>query len=227
MTELERIKEALNSGTVPAGANTKQFEKLLKKCSHIVGAKVVNLYTIRDCGFEDSTYRVFAFPVKSDTIDDSTLNAIKEEINALPIGDIRFNSVAAGAFNIDIDTESGNYPIEDAKEDSVKEICNHFDGIVIYTAVVDDRKNLEKLDAHYMVYGKWDGSGLLKYDGGTIYPIDNATLGNVSNLSGIDSIERSTTEESMPKAAQTYAQIMQYVMYALIAIGIVWYFFFR
>ena len=59
------IKEALNSGTVPAGANTKQFEKLLKKCSHIVGAKVVNLYTIRDCGFEDSTYRVFAFPVKA------------------------------------------------------------------------------------------------------------------------------------------------------------------
>lgn len=224
MKEIEIISQALASGEVPTGADAKQFGKLLKKCGHIVNPKVSNLYAIRDCAYEDSTYRVFAFAVKGDTIDEQTLNAIKEEINALPLGDIRYDAVAAGAFDIDFDTESGNYPAEDTKDDSVKEVCNHFDGIVIYTAVVDSRKNIGKLDAHYMVYGKWDGSGLLKYDGTTIYPVDNASLGKGSDLSGIDSIERGSAEDNMPKAAQTYTQVMQYVMYALIAGGLVWYF---
>ncbi len=34
-------------------------------------------------------------------------------------------------------------------------------------------------------------------------------------------------ENAMEKASRKYMQIMQYVFYVLVAIGLVWYFFFR
>ena len=49
MNELSVLKEAFSTGTVPSGANTKKFQKLLKKYEHIVNPKFVHLYTVRDC----------------------------------------------------------------------------------------------------------------------------------------------------------------------------------
>ena len=54
MIELSALKEAFSRDTVPAGANAKKFEKLLKKYEHIVNPMFVHLYPVRDGRYEDA-----------------------------------------------------------------------------------------------------------------------------------------------------------------------------
>lgn len=84
------------TGTVPVGGNAKMFQKLLKKYGHLVNPLFVNLYLVRDCRYDDMTYRVFAIPVNSESIDDETLRSIKDVVNSLPVGSIRYNAAASG-----------------------------------------------------------------------------------------------------------------------------------
>lgn len=205
----------------------------MKKYSHIITPKFVCLYPIRDCRYEDGTYRVFAMPLNAESIDEETLEAIKEEINTLPVGSIRFNAADTGARDIELDDVTANYIKSEEDMDDIMAISNHFDGIVIFTMAELDG-NFAKLDCNYAIVGKWDGSGFFKWTGHTILPIENRMLGT-----GVDKSYFSATpdtaatgdpqapESTVEKAANKYMQIMQYVFYVLAAIGAIWYFFFR
>lgn len=234
MSELSILKEAFSTGNAPAGFETKRFQKFLKKYTHLINPKFVCLYPIRDCAYDNCTYRVFAMPLNAESIDEETLEAIKEEINTLPVGSIRYNAAGSGERSINMDGVTGNYLYDEKDTDDVMAISNHFDGIVLFTTAAFDRKFAE-LDCSYAIFGKWDGSGFLKWDGHTILSIENRMLGKSVDeayfaaipdtaMSGDPQLPGSTT---VGKAVSKYVQIMQYVFYILAAIGAIWYFFFR
>lgn len=231
MSELSTLKDAFSSRTAPSGANAKKFEKLLKKYEHIVNPMLVHLYPVRDCRYDDTTYRVFAIPVSNDSIDGETLEAIKEEINALPLGSIRFNAASTGDRPMDIEDVTGKYLDKEEDTDDVMAVSNHFDGIAIFTMAVIGSKVCQ-LDCDYAIIGKWDGTGFGKWANHMIIPIENTVLGKECDKTMFDNlydtaVNPDSAEGRVATASQKYTQIMQYVMYALIAAGVVWYFFFR
>lgn len=233
MSELSILKEAFSTGNAPVGAETKRFQKCMKKYPHIIHPKFVCLYPIRDCRYEDRTYRVFAMPLNVESIKEETLEAIKEEINTLPVGCIRFNAADTGMRDIELDDVTANYIKNEEDTDDVMAISNHFDGIVIFTMAVSNG-SIAELDCNYAVVGKWDGSGFFKWTGHTILPIENRMLGKGVDKYHFSAIpdtavtgDPQAPESTVEKAANKYMQIMQYVFYVLIAIGLVWYFFFK
>lgn len=233
MNELNLIREALITGIAPAGANAKKFQKLLKKYEHMVNPKFVHLYPVRDCRYDDTTYRVFAMPVNSESIDPETLEAIKEEINTLPVGCIRYNAKASGCRDVEFEDVTGKYVEDENDTDDVMSISNHFDGVLIFTMAVSNG-SVAELDCDYAALGKWDGTGFFKWTGYTILPIENVVLGKECDRASFSEIQDTSVvgdpqapETAVEKATQKYMQIMQYVFYALVAVGLVWYFFFR
>ena len=233
MSELSMLKEAFSSGTTPSGANAKKFEKLLKKYEHIVNPMFVHLYPVRDCRYDDTTYRVFAIPVNNDSIDGETLEAIKEEINALPLGSIRYNAASTGERPMNIEDVTGKYLNKEEDTDDVMAVSNYFDGITIFTMAVVGSKVCQ-LDCEYAVLGKWDGTGFGKWANYMIIPIENTVIGKECDITQFPSMHLQDTavnpdssEGRVVTASNRYMQIMQYVMYALIAAGAVWYFFLR
>lgn len=233
MSELSTLKEAFRTGNAPVVSETKRFQKCMEKYPHIINPKFVYLYPIRDCRYEDCAYRVFAMPLNEESIDEETLEAIKEEINTLPVGCIRFNAADTGSRDIELDDATANYVQKEEDTDDVMAISNHFDGIVIFTMAVSNG-SIAEFDCNYAIVGKWDGSGFFKWTGHTILPIENRILGKGVDKSYFSAIpdtaatgDPQATESTVEKAANKYMQIMQYIFYVLIAIGLVWYFFFR
>lgn len=222
MTELERIKEALNSGTVPAGANTKQFEKLLKNFGKITNPKFVNLYPLREFCHGDMLYRMYAMPLNGESIDNATLEAVKEEAYALPMGSIRYNCTSGRLIHTKFDKTTGEYRWKESDIDDVMTVSNHFNGLLVFS-IGELNGGIDNLDCHYAVYG--DGGE--KWDGELVMPITNRAIGKASEINPDSFVENPDAPEGVVKAAQKYTQVMQYVMYAMIAAGVVWYLFFR
>lgn len=233
MNELSILQKAFDSGTAPDGADAKMFQKCMKKYAHIVNPKFVNLYPIRDCRYDDMSYRVFAMPINGESIDNETLEAIKEELNALPVGSIRYNAAASGSRDIEIADTTANYKATEEDTDDVMSISNHFHGIVIFTMSVFNSK-VSELDCNYAIVGKWDGTGFGKWTDYTIIPIENKLLGKDVDKTHFAAVpdtavtgDPQAPASTVEKASQKYMQIMQYVFYLLVAIGLIWYFFLR
>lgn len=225
MSELNVIREAFANGTTPPAGDPKKFGKLLKKYVHLLHPKFVHFYPVRDCFYDDTFYRVYAMPVREESISEEVLEAIKAEIDALPLGSIRFNAGDHGVRDAMFDEASGQYICKEEDIDDVMAVSNRFDGVLLYTAAVIGGSP-ESLDAHYAVYGKWDGSGFLKWDGETIIPVTNSALGKASSI-GDTFVENPDAPEGIRNGVQKYMQLMQYVLYAMLAVGAVWYLFFR
>ena len=161
------------------------------------------------------------------------MEAIKEEINALPLGSIRYNAAASGNRDIEFEDATGRYLDNEQDIDDVMAVSNHYDGVVLFTMAVSNGRVAE-LDCDYAILGKWDGTGFGKWTDYTILPIEKSILGQEYNKAAFSRIpdtaeagDPQAPVTSVEKASQKYMQIMQYVMYALIAAGVVWYFFFR
>ena len=226
MSKLSILKEALVTGIAPEGAKPKKFQKLLKQFGNITDPQFVHLYPVRDCRYDDTSYRVFAMPVKGESINEETLEAIKEEIDALPLGCIRYAGGASGLRSVLFDTTTGKYLFEDKDIDDVMAVSDHFEGVLVFVTAVFS-SSLDDLDAHYAVFGKGTGKGFMKWDGEYILPIPNHSIGKASTVSPDTFIENPDAPDVVAKAANKYMQIMQYVFYVLIAVGLVWYFLYK
>ena len=99
------------------------------------------------------TYRTYAFSVKESEIDEATLAAIKEEVDALPVGCIRYASADFGARYQRFDGVTGQYKWKPEDINDVHAVSDHFDGVVIFSTGVMGSKDLSLLDAEYVVYG--------------------------------------------------------------------------
>ena len=100
--------------------------------------------------------------------------------------------------------------------------------------MVEGGSKVCQLDCEYAVLGKWDGTGFGKWANYMIIPIENTVIGKECDITQFPSMHLQDTavnpdssEGRIVTASNRYMQIMQYVMYALIAAGAVWYFFLR
>lgn len=228
MEDIKTIQEMLSGGAPPAGGDTKRFNKLLKRYKQLTEPKFSTLYTIRDVRYDDGTYRTYAFSVQRAEIDKETLAAIKEEVDALPVGCIRYASADFGARYLRFDSVTGQYMWKPEDINDLHAVSDHFDGVVLFSIAVFGHKDLRILDADYIVYGNndiFDKKPGDEYEH-TIIPIEKIALGQKPNIENLESVPDESVD-SMPKAARVYVQIMQYALYAAIAAGVVWYLFFK
>lgn len=233
MDELKVLKEAFDTGTPPAGADMKKFQKLLKKYGHLVHPRFVRLYPVRDCRYEGDIYRVFAFSVSGETVDSDILGVIKEEVATLPVGSIRYNAAEAGSRDLRLEDITGRFLEDDEFTDDLMSISNKYMGVVLITMTAS-KSNVGRLDCDYAALGKWDGSGFGKFTGYTLIPIENSLIGGKSQASDLSHLpdaaltaEADHPQGAMEKAGNKYMQLMQYIFYVLLALGLIWYFFIR
>ena len=134
MSELKNLSIIFEGGVVPAGYNEKAISKLSKTYLKLENRRVVNLYPIRTVMHEDSRYCLYACPLKGTEIDEATLQSIKEEVDTLEIGEIRYDSVQSCGYDYYIiDPDTGRHILRDEEDlDSVMDISNNYDGIVLF-----------------------------------------------------------------------------------------------
>lgn len=212
----------------PAGVDTKRFNKLIKRYKSLSDPKFSALYAIRDVRYDNMTYRTYAFSVKESEIDEAMLAAIKEEVDALPVGCIRYASADFGARYQRFDGVTGQYKWKSEDINDVHAVSDHFDGVVIFSTGVMGSKDLPLLDADYVVYGNcniFDKKPGDEFDH-TVIPIEKIAIGQKADVESLRAVPDEAID-SMPKAAQVYVGIMQYVLYAAIAAGALWYLFLR
>ena len=148
MIELKNLSAILEGGAVPAGYNEKAIGKLSKTYLKLENRKVVNLYPIRTVMHEDSRYCLYACPLKGTEIDEATLQSIKAEVDTLEIGEIRYDSVESLGYTYNIvDPDTGRHILTNGQEmNSVMEISDHYDGVLLFTRAVLSSRKANQLD---------------------------------------------------------------------------------
>lgn len=155
MIELKNLSAILEGGAVPAGYNEKAIGKLSKTYLKLENRKVINLYPIRTVMHEDSRYCLYACPLKGTEIDEATLQSIKAEVDTLEIGEIRYDSVqSSGQAYYIVDPDTGRHVLKSEEDmDSVMEISDHYDGIILFTKMVLSPRKASQLDCAYAMVG--------------------------------------------------------------------------
>ena len=117
--------------------------------------KVVNLYPIRTVMHEDSRYCLYACPLKGTEIDEATLQSIKAEVDTLEIGEIRYDSVQSCGYDYYIvDPDTGRHILTGQRDmDSVMEISDHYDGVILFSKSVFSPRKANQLDCAYALIG--------------------------------------------------------------------------
>ena len=155
MSELKNLSAILEGGAVPAGYNEKAIGKLSKTYLKLENRKVVNLYPIRTVMHEDSRYCLYACPLKGTEIDEATLQSIKAEVDTLEIGEIRYDSVESLGYTYNIvDPDTGRHILTNGQEmNSVMEISDHYDGVLLFTRAVLSSRKANQLDCACAMVG--------------------------------------------------------------------------
>lgn len=155
MSELKNLSAILEGGAVPAGYNGKAIGKLSKTYLKLENRKVVNLYPIRTVMHEDSRYCLYACPLKGTEIDEATLQSIKAEVDTLEIGEIRYDSVQSCGYDYYIvDPDTGRHILTGQRDmDSVMEISDHYDGVILFSKSVFSPRKANQLDCAYALIG--------------------------------------------------------------------------
>ena len=217
MSELKNLSAVLEGGTIPTGYDEKAIGKLSKTYLKLEGRKVVNLYPIRTVMYEDNRYCLYACPLKGTEIDESTLQGIKEEVDMLEIGHIRYDSVQSCGYDYYIvDPDTGRHIVKKEEDkDAVMEISAHFAGIILFTKMVMSPRKAYQLDCHHAFVGLEKQPNQFK-----IEVISNKVIGEAPTILDFEAPQDSP-------AAEKYKSAMT-VLSVIITIGIlIWYFFFR
>lgn len=217
MSELKKLSVALESGTVPAEYDGKAIGKLSKTYLKLDNRRVVNLYPIRTVMHEDSRYCLYACPLKGTEIDEAILQSIKAEVDMLEIGEIRYDSVQSCGYTYYIvDPDTGRHILTNGQDmDSVMEISDHYDGIVLFSKSVFSPRKASQLDCHYAIVGLEEQPNQFK-----IEAIPNNAIGQTPTILDFEAPQESPAVEKY-RSAMTVLSI-------IITIGLlIWYFFLK
>lgn len=223
MNELSNLSAILKGGDIPSGYDEKAIKKLVKTYGKLESPAVVHLYPLRTITYDDSHYCVYACPIKGAEIDEATLSQIKSEVDQLEIGEIRYDSVQSkGSDYYVIEGESGRHILTSGQEmDSVMEISDRYDGIILFSKISFSSKKAHLLDCHYALTGIKSQPN--QY---AIETIPNKVIGQVPTIIDFKGTEEEGEEEESPAAAK-YRSAMT-VLSIIIAIGLlIWYLFFK
>lgn len=217
MIELKNLSAILEGGAVPAGYNEKAIGKLSKTYLKLENRKVVNLYPIRTVMHEDSRYCLYACPLKGTEIDDATLQSIKAEVDTLEIGEIRYDSVqSSGQAYYIVDPDTGRHVLKSEEDmDSVMEISDHYDGIILFTKMVLSPRKASQLDCAYAMVGIENQPNQFR-----IETIPNNVIGQAPTI-----LEFEGPQES--PAVEKYRSAMTVLSIIITAALLIWYFFIK
>ena len=217
MIELKNLSAILEGGAVPAGYNEKAIGKLSKTYLKLENRKVVNLYPIRTVMHEDSRYCLYACPLKGTEIDDATLQSIKAEVDTLEIGEIRYDSVqSSGQAYYIVDPDTGRHVLNSEDDmDSVMEISDHYDGIILFTKMVLSPRKASQLDCAYAMVGIENQPNQFR-----IETIPNNVIGQAPTI-----LEFEGPQES--PAVEKYRSAMTVLSIIITAALLIWYFFIK
>lgn len=217
MIELKNLSAILEGGAVPAGYNEKAIGKLSKTYLKLENRKVVNLYPIRTVMHEDSRYCLYACPLKGTEIDEATLQSIKAEVDTLEIGEIRYDSVqSSGQAYYIVDPDTGRHVLKSEEDmDSVMEISDHYDGIILFTKMVLSPRKASQLDCAYAMVGIENEPNQFR-----IETIPNNVIGQAPTI-----LEFEGPQES--PAVEKYKSAMTVLSIIITAALLIWYFFIK
>ena len=217
MIELKNLSAILEGGAVPAGYNEKAIGKLSKTYLKLENRKVVNLYPIRTVMHEDSRYCLYACPLKGTEIDEATLQCIKAEVDTLEIGEIRYVSVqSSGQAYYSVDPDTGRHVLKSEEDmDSVMEISDHYDGIILFTKMVLSSRKANQLDCACAMVGIEEQPNQFKVEA-----IPNNVIGQAPTI-----LEFEGPQES--PAVEKYKSAMTVLSIIITAALLIWYFFIK
>jgi hypothetical protein len=217
MIELKNLSAILEGGAVPAGYNEKAIGKLSKTYLKLENRKVINLYPIRTVMHEDSRYCLYACPLKGTEIDEATLQSIKAEVDTLEIGEIRYDSVqSSGQAYYIVDPDTGRHVLKSEEDmDSVMEISDHYDGIILFTKMVLSPRKASQLDCAYAMVGIEKQPNQFN-----IEAIPNNVIGQAPTI-----LEFEAPQES--PAVEKYRSAMTVLSIIITAALLIWYFFIK
>ena len=217
MSELKNLSAILEGGAVPAGYNEKAIGKLSKTYLKLENRKVVNLYPIRTVMHEDSRYCLYACPLKGTEIDEATLQSIKAEVDTLEIGEIRYDSVESLGYTYNIvDPDTGRHILTNGQEmNSVMEISDHYDGVLLFTRAVLSSRKANQLDCACAMVGIEKQPNQFK-----IEAIPNNVIGQAPTI-----LEFEVPQES--PAVEKYRSAMTVLSIIITAALLIWYFFIK
>lgn len=217
MSELKNLSAILEGGAIPAGYNEKAIGKLSKTYLKLENRKVVNLYPIRTVMHEDSRYCLYACPLKGTEIDEATLQSIKAEVDTLEIGEIRYDSVqSSGQAYYIVDPDTGRHVLKSEEDmDSVMEISDHYDGIILFTKMVLSPRKASQLDCAYAMVGIENEPNQFR-----IETIPNNVIGQAPTI-----LEFEGPQES--PAVEKYKSAMTVLSIIITAALLIWYFFIK
>lgn len=217
MIELKNLSAILEGGAIPAGYNEKAIGKLSKTYLKLENRKVVNLYPIRTVMHEDSRYCLYACPLKGTEIDEATLQSIKAEVDTLEIGEIRYDSVqSSGQAYYIVDPDTGRHVLKSEEDmDSVMEISDHYDGIILFTKMVLSSRKANQLDCACAMVGIEEQPNQFR-----IEAIPNNVIGQAPTI-----LEFEGPQES--PAVEKYKSAMTVLSIIITAALLIWYFFIK
>ena len=217
MSELKNLSAILEGGAVPAGYNGKAIGKLSKTYLKLENRKVVNLYPIRTVMHEDSRYCLYACPLKGTEIDEATLQSIKAEVDTLEIGEIRYDSVQSCGYDYYIvDPDTGRHILTGQRDmDSVMEISDHYDGVILFSKSVFSPRKANQLDCAYALIGIEKQPNEFK-----IEAIPNSAIGQAPTI-----LEFEAPQDS--PAVEKYRSAMTVLSIIITAALLIWYFFIK
>lgn len=113
MEVINKLTAMLGGGACLSEFDGNRISKLVAKANKLQTPKAIKLYAIRNEIFDGTYYRVFACPLKEQAIDEQTIASIKEDIDTLELGHLRFNAVGGGTVTLNIKNEYGRFSTKD------------------------------------------------------------------------------------------------------------------
>lgn len=203
----------------PPGYDEKAIQKLAKTFRKLESPRVVKLYPIRRVAHEDSRYCVYACPFKGSEIDEQTLETVTSLVDEVAVGDIRFDSMMSSGSYFAL-TENGTHILDDEYRDSIVEISDHFDNIILFSDMVTSPKKAAQLDCHYAIVGLEKRPN--QYE---VVAISNSTIREAVNK---QSFKIDFPEEEAESPAEAKVKSALTVVSAIITVGLlIWYFLFK
>lgn len=236
--QLQQLTAALSNGELPPAYDAKAIKKHIKTFQKWQDSRVVRIYPLRALTYANTVYCVYACPVQGTEIADTTVQAIKDVVNKIDVGNIRYDSVQCHAWQyLTIEPTTGKHTaIDEEHYDAVMQVSDMFDGVVLFTdsylggmfgGKVDERQ----IDCHYAIFGLEKAPN--NYE---VQAISNATLGlpdtNIPVERYQDPEEEEEKKEDEESTGQT-AATKQYerlttILSIIATIGfIIYWFFFR
>ena len=217
MSELKNLSAVLEGGAIPAGYDEKAIGTLSKTYLKLERRKVAHLYPIRTVMHADSRHCLYACPIKDTEIDEATLQSIKSEAEMLEIGEIRYDSVQSNGYDYYIlDPDTGRHIVEKEDDrDSVMEISDHYDGIILFSKSVFSPRKAYELDCHHALVGVEKQPNQFK-----IEAISNKMIGQTPTI-----LEFEAPQES--PAVEKYKSAMTVLSIIITAALLIWYFFIK